>query len=107
MSSGMNPGLPPQVPVAPAKKTSPLVWILGGLVVLMFGGMVTCGVIGYLATRVIRNAGFDPDLMRSNPGLAMTKMAAAIYPNLQVVSTDDRSGTIVMREKSTGKIMTF
>jgi hypothetical protein len=39
MSSPMNPGLPPQ----PANKISPLVWILGGIAVLMFGGMLTCG----------------------------------------------------------------
>src|SRR5439155_19759787 len=30
MSSPMPPSLPPQNPAAPVKKTSPLVWILGG-----------------------------------------------------------------------------
>lgn len=92
---------------APVKKTSPLVWILGGIVVLMFGAMLTCGVVGYLAMRAVKNAGFDPDLMKNNPGLAMVKMAAALHPDLETVSTDDRSGTITMREKSTGKIVKF
>jgi hypothetical protein len=99
--------MPPPVPGAPAKKTSPLVWILGGLVVLMFGGMLTCGIVGFLAIRAVKNAGFDPDLMQRNPGLAMAKMAAALHPDLQTVSTDERAGTITMREKSTGKLVTF
>lgn len=99
--------VPPVVPGAPAKKVSPLVWILGGLAVLMFGGMLTCGVIGFLAVRAVKNAGFDPDLMQRNPGLAMAKMAAALHPDLQTVSTNERAGTITMREKSTGKMVTF
>jgi len=103
----MNPGLPPQVPVAPVKKTSPWVWILGGLVVLMFGGMLTCGVIGFLAVRAVKNAGFDPDLMKRNPGLAMAKMAAAVNPNMETVSTNERTGTITMRDKTSGKVVTF
>jgi hypothetical protein len=107
MSSAMPPGMPPQGPGAPAKKTSPLVWILGGLAVLMFGGMLMCGVVGFLAVRAVKNAGFDPDLMKRNPGLAMAKMAAAVNPNLETVRTNERAGTITMREKSTGKIITF
>jgi hypothetical protein len=103
MSSPMNSGLPPQ----PAKKTSPLVWILGGIAVLMFGGMLTCGLVGFLAVRAVKNAGFDPDLMKRNPGLAMAKMAAAVNPNMETVSTNERTGTITMRDKSSGKIVTF
>ncbi len=99
--------MPPQNPGAPAKKVSPLVWILGGLAVVMFLGMMTCGIVGFLAVRAVKNAGFDPALMKSNPGLAMAKMAAALHPNLEVVSTDDRGGKITMRDKTTGKLVTF
>ena len=84
-----------------------MVWILGGLAVLMCGGMLTCGIVGFLAMRAVKNAGFDPDLMQRNPGLAMAKMAAALHPDLQTVSTNERTGTITMREKSTGKLVTF
>ncbi len=97
----------PQGPGAPAKKTSPLVWILGGIAVLMCGVMLMCGVGAFVAYRAVKSAGFDPDLMQRNPGLALTKMAAALHPDLEVVSTNDRTGKITMREKSTGKIMTF
>ena len=107
MSSAMPPGMPPQGPGAPVKKTSPLVWILGGLAVLMIGGMLMCGVVGFLAVRAVKNAGFDPDLMKRNPGLAMAKMVAAVNPNLQTVSTNERTGTITMRDKTNGKMITF
>lgn len=105
--SAMPPQMPPQGPGAPAKKTSPLVWILGGVVVLMCGIMLTCGIGAFFAYRMVKNAGFDPDLMQRNPGLALTKMAAALHPDLQIVSTNERTGKIVMRDKSTGKMMTF
>src|SRR6185437_11270453 len=73
---GMAPqGMPPQGP--PAKKPNVLMWILiaiGGIVVL---GMVAVGVTSYLFVRtvshVVKEAGFDPDLMQRNPGLAMAK----------------------------------
>ncbi|PYT16786.1 MAG: hypothetical protein DMG59_09485 [Acidobacteria bacterium] len=87
------------------KKTSPLVWILGGVAVFFCVVLMTCGVFGYLAMRAVKNAGFDPDLMQRNPGLAMAKMAGALHPDLKVVSTDDRNGIITMTEKSTGKIV--
>ena len=87
------------------KKTSPLVWILGGVAVFFCVVLMTCGVFGYLAMRAVKNAGFDPDLMQRNPGLAMAKMAGALHPDLKVVSTDERNGIITMTEKSTGKIV--
>jgi hypothetical protein len=106
--STVPPSLPPQNPGVPAKKTSPLVWILGGVVVLMFGVMLTCAVGGFLAYRAVKNVtGFDPDLMQRNPGLAIAKMAGALHPNYEIVSTDERNGKITMREKGSGKVMTF
>jgi hypothetical protein len=108
MSSPMPPNVPQYgAPQPTPKKTSPLVWILatlGGLLVL---GMVACGVVGFLAMKTIQHAGFDPDLMKNNPGLAMTKMVTALNPDLEVVSHNDRSGTIIVREKSTGKTVTY
>ena len=103
----MPPGMPPQGP--PAKKSNVLMWVLigvGGLVVL---GMLAVGVGTFLVYRtvshVVKESGFDPDLMQRNPGLAMAKMVAAINPDAEVVSTNDRAGTITIREKSTGKVV--
>jgi hypothetical protein len=107
MSSPTPPIPPPQNPVAPPKKINPLVWILGGVAVLFFGVMLTCGLVGFLAVRAVKNAGFDPELMKNNPGLAMAKMMTALHPDLERVSVNERAGTITMREKSTGKMVTF
>jgi hypothetical protein len=99
--------VPPPMPGAPPKKTSPLVWILGGVAVLMCGVMMMCGVGAFFAYRAVKSAGFDPELMQRNPGLAITKMAVALHPDFEVLSSNDRTGKISMREKSTGKIMVF
>jgi len=93
-------------PPAP-KKTSIWVWIIGGIAIFLFAITLTCGVIGYMGMRMIKQAGFDSDLMKANPGLAMAKMVTALNKNLEIVSTNDRTGTIVVRDKSTGKVTTM
>jgi hypothetical protein len=105
--STMPPGMPPVGGAPAANKTSPLVWILGGLGVFFVLCMVTCGVVAYVGMHALKNAGFDADMMQKNPGLAMTKMVTAFNPNLQVVSTNDRAGTVTVRDKTTGKTVTY
>jgi hypothetical protein len=99
--------MPPQGQPPVQKKTSIWVWILGGVVIFFFAIMLTCGVVGYMGMRMIKSAGFDSELMKNNPGLAMAKMVTAMNKDYETVSTDDRKGTIVVREKSTGKVMTM
>ena len=107
MSSPMPPDMsqPGQPPVK--KKTSVWVWILGGIVVFFFVITCTCAVVGYMGMRMIKQAGFDSELMQKNPGLAMAKMVTAMNKDYETVSTNDRAGTITVREKSTGKVMTL
>jgi hypothetical protein len=107
MSSPTPPNIPPQGQPPAPKKTSIWVWILGGLAVFFCLIIVTCGVVGYLGMRMIKQAGFDSELMKTNPGLAMAKMATAMNKDYEKVSSDDRTGTIVVREKSTGKLVTL
>jgi hypothetical protein len=52
-----------------------------------------------------KQAGFDTELMRNNPGLATAKLLAAVNPDLEVVSTDGH-GVVTIRQRSTGKTMT-
>ena len=54
-----------------------------------------------------RQAGFDPELMQRNPGLAITKMIAAANPDVDVLSTDEGAGKITVRDKKTGKVVTM
>jgi hypothetical protein len=82
-------------------------WVLigvGGFVLLI----VLAGAVGsYVLYRTVKNAGFDSELMKSNPGLAMAKMVTAMNPDYETVTTNDSSGTITVREKSTGKVVTL
>ena len=103
MSSPMPPQDAPQAP----KKTSVWVWILGGIAIFFCAIMLTCGIGAYMLYRTVKSAGFDSELMKSNPGLAMAKMVAATNPNVEVVSTNDRAGTIVVRDKTTSKVTTY
>lgn len=103
------PGVAPLPPgVAPApRKTSPIVWVLAivlGLFVLGFIGVVGAG---YFVVHKARQAGLDPALIGRNPGLAMAKLITAVNPDAEVIRTDDSAGTITVRDRSTGKVMTF
>jgi hypothetical protein len=101
------PNIPMQSEVPTPKKTSPLVWILAGIGIIVVLGMVTCGVGAFFVGRFMKNAGFDADLMQKNPGLAMTKMVTAFTPNAEILATDDRAGTVTVRDKTTGKTITY
>jgi hypothetical protein len=102
-----TPNEQPQGQAPVARKTSVWVWILGGIAIFFFAITLTCGVAAYMGMRMIKNAGFDSELMKSNPGLAMAKMVTAMNPDYETVKSNDREGTIVVREKSSGKTITM
>ena len=54
-----------------------------------------------------RQAGFDPELMQRNPGLAISKMIASANPDVDVLNTDEAAGKITVRDKKTGKVVTM
>ncbi len=102
------PSTPPQPPAgASPKKSNVLLWILGifgGLVVLL----VISGVAGmYFLVHKAKQAGMDSELMQKNPGLATAKMMVTLNPDLEIVSSNDSSGTIVVRNKRDGKIVSM
>ncbi len=95
-------GAPP-----PKKKTSPLVIVLaivGGLLALIVIGVVAGGL--FIAHKV-KQAGFDPDEWRDNPGVAAAKMITALNPDAEVVRVDEDRGVVVIREKTSGKTVTM
>lgn len=114
---GSNPPPPPQwgapqgfqqQPLPPpAKKSNVLLWVLGGVLALMFLGAGACGLIFYWGAHAVKKAGFDADLMQKNPAYAAAKMAITMAPNVETVSTDDDKGTVTVRNKEDGKVMTF
>jgi hypothetical protein len=109
MSTPVPPAFPPQnqAPLPPGKKPNILIWILGGIVVLMLGVTMMCGIGGYFLMRKAKQAGFDTDLLKSNPAYAAAKMAVTMNPDVETVTTDDSNGMITVRDKKTGKVMKF
>lgn len=106
-----NPLTPGAIPPVPAPQKSSgnkiLFWILGiivGLILITFG---SCAVIGFYAVHKAKQAGLDSDLMKKNPGYAAAKMAVSMSPDAEIVSSDDSTGTIVVRDKKTGKTTTM
>jgi len=104
-----SPQTPGGVPPGPPKNSGAklLLWIVGivvGLLLLSFG---SCAVLSFYAVHKVRQAGFDSDLMRKNPALAAAKMAVTMNSDSEIVSSDDNGGTITVRDKRTGKVVTM
>ena len=62
---------------------------------------------GFFFVHKARQAGVDRDLLRDNPGLAVSKMIAALNPDVEVVRTNDAAGTITLRDRRNGKEVTI
>jgi hypothetical protein len=71
----------------------PLVWVL--VIILGLFGLGLVGVVG-LGVYVARN-----------PARAVRKLITATNPNVDVVSTDEGAGTITLRDRRTGKVVTM
>ncbi len=87
----------------PPKKSNTLLLILG-----IFGGLALIVVLavvgfGFFVMHKAKQAGFDSALMKKNPGLASAKLVVAMNPDLEIVSSDDDSGSIVVHSKKDGK----
>jgi len=109
MSSPTPPPFPQpnQVPLPPGKKPNVLLWVLGGVLVVMLAVASMCGLGGYLIYRKAKNSGFDSALMQKNPAYAAAKFAVSMAPGVEVISSDDNKGTVTVRNKEDGKVMTF
>lgn len=96
-----------QPPVPPKKKgLPPLAWVgigCGVIVLLTVIGLVALG--GY-AVHKVKQAGFDPALWKKNPTAAAAKIVSTMNPDVEVVSTDNDSQTITLKNKKTGKTVT-
>jgi len=73
------------------------------IVLLTVIGLVALG--GY-AVHKVKQAGFDPALWKKNPTAAAAKIVTTMNPDVEVVSTDNDSQTITLRNKKTGKTVT-
>ncbi len=92
---------------APPKKSNVLWWVLGIVGGLFVLGIIAVGATVFIGYQAVKRAGFDPELMQKNPAAALAKMATALNPDAEVISTDDQTGVVRIRERSTGKVITM
>jgi hypothetical protein len=104
-----NPQTPGGAAPAPPKSSGAkiLLWVVGIVVGLILISFASCAVLGFYAMHKMKQAGFNSDLMKKNPGLAAAKMAVTMNPDTEIVSSDDDAGTIVVRDKKTGKVVSM
>jgi hypothetical protein len=93
-----NAPVPPQQPEK--KGLSPLAWIgIGCLGLLVIGGIVAT-VIAVFVVGKVKEAAEDPVA-------ATAKLLAAANPDIELVSADKESRTVVFRDLKTGEELTF
>lgn len=105
----MNQPLTPEA--APKKGMSTVVKVLLGCGVLLFLLVGSCVVVSaYFAKKTLGGISDFAKEMESNPDSAAVKAAALalrLNPEVEVLSSDPAAGTITVREKKTGKKVTF
>jgi hypothetical protein len=84
------------------KKRRTLYWVLGGCLGLI---LITIVIVVGSGVYFLRKSGFDPALAVKSPAQATANMMAKLDPNLEIVSVDESTGIIRMREKKSGRIM--
>jgi hypothetical protein len=100
----MTNGAPPGAPAQGKKGLPVLAWIAigcGGLVVL---AGVAFMLLGWFAVSKARDVAGD---FEKNPTKAAAEMVVRMNPELELVESDDDAGTLTIREKSSGKVVTF
>jgi hypothetical protein len=101
----------PISPAPPKKGMSTLVKVLLGCGVLLLLGVGACFVVvGYGAKKLTGSIEEFAKEAQSNPDAAAVRAAALalrLNPEIDVISSDPAGGTITVREKATGKEITF
>ncbi len=102
-------GFPTQqsFPPPPQKKSNALVWVLVGCGTIIIIGIIAVFLGGYFVWSKAKQAGLDPELLQNKPALAVAKMMVATNPDVELVSSDDSRGVLVIRDKKTGKTLTL
>ena len=91
-------GYPPPPP--PKKGLGPLAWIGIGCGVIIVLGLIVMAGVGYWASRKIGQ-------FKNNPARAAMELVAATNPDLEVVSSDDKTQTVTIHNKKTNENMTL
>jgi len=101
---------PPGGAAPPPKKGNTLLLVLGGCATLILIGVIGFFAVTYFAyhkaKQAVKDAGLDTELIQNRPALAAAKAVIALNPDLELVSSDDQKGTLTVRDKKTGEVIT-
>ncbi len=90
--------------VPPAKKgLSIWAWVAIGCVGILVLGGAAVGVGTWWVAKKAKSAIAE---YQDNPAMATVKMLTAVNPDLELVSTDDATGKVTIKNKKTGEVVT-
>lgn len=100
----MSTNPPPYYQQPPVQnKTSPVVWILAILGVLVALAIAAVLGVGFFVAHKVKEAGLDSDTLKRNPVVATIKVMAALNPNIEIVTLDEDKGFVTVRDKKSGR----
>lgn len=98
------PSTPPSAAAPPKKKgLSPLAWVGIGCGALVVLGLIAMAVAVSLGVSWL---GGKAKEFEENPAMASAKMLVRINPEIELVDSDDAAGTLTIRNKKTGELVT-
>jgi hypothetical protein len=92
--------VPTQAPQPAKKGMGPLGWIGLGCGVVIIIGVIALGAVGYFAKKKL-------DQFKANPTMTAAELIVKANPDLELVSSDPKKNTMTIRDKKTGKTMTW
>lgn len=89
----------------PAKKGGGVwLWVVGGCLGLLLIGGIAIAVLGYWGFKTVQETtGLSAEEMENRPAFAAAKLLVALNPDIELVSADEATQRITIREKATGK----
>ncbi len=99
----MSEPQPPAAALPPKKKLPPLAWFAIGCGVLILLSLGTCAVGTWWVARKVKSLADNPDAAI----VAAAEIALRANPDVEVISSDPKKGTITVRDKKSGREITF
>jgi len=90
-------------PAPERKGLHPLAWVGIGCGVILVIVVIAMLIGGFFLARTVKNVAED---FEDNPGLATARLVVKASPELEEVETDEDAGTMTIRNKKTGELIT-